>query len=208
MRPRKLLGVGDMPLVGGAVCLDFVNTTGARASHEPRERLRSIRDVRIWARRAGISRSRRTGGGLSAERPEQALERLYAVRETLYRIFRESLEKRRPRADDIRQLDQWSREDRLRRELVFASDGLTLRLIPGSSESDRLVSAVVESAIRLLQSNRIASLKRCAECDWLFLDETKNQSRTWCKNTCGDRVRARRHYRGARRVRHAQATHS
>src|SRR2546430_16800724 len=108
MRPRKLLGVGDMPLVGGALCLDFVNTTGARASPQPRERLRSIRDVRIWARRAGLSRSRRAGGGLSAERPQQALEHLYAARETPYRILPDSLEQQRPRADDIRPLDRWS----------------------------------------------------------------------------------------------------
>jgi len=200
MRPRKLLAVGDMPLVGGEVCLDFVNTTGGRAGQEPRERLCSIRDVRVWARRAGVSGGQRRGGGAREERSQQVLARLHTVRETLYRIFQARIEGRRPRRDDVRRLDRWSREDRLRRELVFAPDGLALRLVPGSSASDRWISAVVDSAMSLLRSPRVALLKRCAECDWLFLDETKNQSRTWCKKTCGDRVRARRHYRATRRV--------
>src|SRR5258705_3867339 len=127
MRPRKLLAVGDMPLVGGELCLDFVNATGARNDQEPRERLCSIRDVRVWARRVGISGGQRRGGGAREELSQQVLARMHTIRETLYRIFQALIEGRRPRRDDLRRLDQWSREDRLRRELVFAPDGLTLQ---------------------------------------------------------------------------------
>jgi predicted RNA-binding Zn ribbon-like protein len=197
MRPRKVLDVHDMPLVGGALCLDFVNTTGGRASDEPRERLRSMADIRVWARRAGLQGSRGSAR-LSAEAQLRAVQRLHAVRETLYRTLRAVAEKRRPRMDDVRQVEQWSREDRLRRELVFTEEAVELRMRAGSTETDRWTSAVIDSAMGLLQSQRLQSLKRCGECDWLFLDETKNQSRTWCKKTCGDRVRARRHYQAMR----------
>jgi predicted RNA-binding Zn ribbon-like protein len=194
MRPRKLLNVRDMPLVGGALCLDFVNTTGARSSGESRERLAAIGDVRVWARRAGIRGGRPDSTGSSPARARQALKRLLALRETLYRIFRALVENRPPRAADIDHLNRWSRADRLGRELVFARNGLELRPLAGSGETDRWISAVIDSALGLLQSKPMACLKRCAECDWLFVDETKNRSRTWCKKTCGDRVRARRHY--------------
>jgi predicted RNA-binding Zn ribbon-like protein len=64
------------------------------------------------------------------------------------------------------------------------------------AELDAMVWPIVSAAVELLMSDRLARLKRCGECDWLFLDESKNGSRTWCKKDCGDRVRARRHYHG------------
>src|SRR5687768_2179580 len=54
MRPRKFLAVEAVQLVGGRVCLDFVNTTGARSSANPRERLKTYRDALTWSRRVGI----------------------------------------------------------------------------------------------------------------------------------------------------------
>jgi len=59
----------------------------------------------------------------------------------------------------------------------------------------------VASAVELLTSERLTRTKRCGECDWLFVDESKNRSRTWCKKLCGDRTRARRHYDRIRRQR-------
>nr|WP_264085191.1 CGNR zinc finger domain-containing protein [Kibdelosporangium phytohabitans] len=36
-------------------------------------------------------------------------------------------------------------------------------------------------------------------CGWLFIDRTRNRSRQWCSSKdCGNRERARRHYRRSR----------
>ena len=46
---------------------------------------------------------------------------------------------------------------------------------------------------------------RVKECDnetcrWLFVDMSKNRSRRWCDmKDCGNRAKARRHYRRTRR---------
>ena len=208
VKAHKFLDVNKIQLVGGAVCLDFVNTTGARASGQPRERLCEYDDVVTWSRRAGIFASLRKSRHSRASAPDaaqsqEALQRVHDVREVLYRVFRPVADKRTPTRKDVRHLDRLSREDRLRRELVIAEHGAELKVSSGTSELDRLISTVVDSAVTLLRSDRLRRLKRCAECDWLFLDETKNQSRMWCKKVCGDRVRARRHYsarRGASRV--------
>ena len=205
---HKFRDVNTIQHVGGAVCLDFVNTTGARASGQPRERLCEYSDVVTWSRRAGIFaslRKRRHGRASApdAVHSQEALRRVHDVREMLYRVFRPVADKLTPTTKDVRHLDRLSREDRLRRELVITEHGAELKLSSGTSELDRLISTVVDSAVTLLRSDRLRCLKRCAECDWLFLDETKNQSRIWCKKLCGDRVRARRHYsarRGARSV--------
>lgn len=35
----------------------------------------------------------------------------------------------------------------------------------------------------------------CADCGWVFADETKNQRRKWClMETCGNRAKSARHY--------------
>lgn len=52
------------------------------------------------------------------------------------------------------------------------------------------------SALRLITPGRSGVLKICPNCEWLFLDRSKNKSRAWCDMAvCGNRVKARLHYR-------------
>ncbi|HXO42658.1 MAG TPA: CGNR zinc finger domain-containing protein, partial [Thermoanaerobaculia bacterium] len=57
------------------------------------------------------------------------------------------------------------------------------------------------SAAELLTSDKWRRVRECAgsDCTWLFLDRSRNRSRRWCAmQTCGNRAKARRHYRRAR----------
>ena len=57
---------------------------------------------------------------------------------------------------------------------------------------------VVWSAVRLLSSPELASVRKCAApgCGWLFVDGTKNGSRRWCSmSVCGNRDKVRRYRR-------------
>jgi len=195
-----------IPLVGGRICLDLVNTTGARSSASPRERLNSYRDLLVWCRRVGLlsARQQRTLAAESAGRAKataSVLARVLNVRETLYRLMRSTAERRPPDAADVASLNRLWQQDRRRRSLVPAGPALAVRLDAEPDALDAMIWPVVESAVDLLTSGAVARLKRCGECDWLFVDDTKNQSRTWCKKECGDRVRARRHYGRVRRQR-------
>lgn len=199
MAKRKLLPVTELPLVGGALCLDLVNTTGARDSDAPRERLLTYADLLVWSRRAGIvsqSHADRLRKRLTKEPREvrATLKRVRELREQLYAVFRPRADGTEPSADAVAQLDRWRRADCNRRQLVSRSGAFELRLQVSGDDLDAMVWPIVSSAVELLTSDRLARLKRCGECDWLFLDESKNGSRTWCKKDCGDRVRARRHY--------------
>lgn len=58
---------------------------------------------------------------------------------------------------------------------------------------DRLADAAVE----LVTGADVERVRRCpveqGGCGWLFLDRTKNRSRTWCRMAdCGSTVKARR----------------
>jgi predicted RNA-binding Zn ribbon-like protein len=68
-----------------------------------------------------------------------------------------------------------------------------------------LEQAAAHSALRLMakcQSGADADrLKICANCGWLFLDQSRNRSRVWCDMTvCGNRAKASRHYYRNREV--------
>ena len=53
------------------------------------------------------------------------------------------------------------------------------------------------SAMRLLGNSDANQIRACPNCDWLFLDKSKNGSRRWCDMAvCGNRAKAEKHYRG------------
>jgi predicted RNA-binding Zn ribbon-like protein len=203
MSRRKPVPVARMDLVGGAACLNFVNTTGARATEAPRERLRSYPDLLVWSRRTALL-SRAAEGRLRRRGERQpsaarrALGRAVRVRETLYAVLRAAAEGREPPGEAMARLSEWWRAERTRQELVPEDGGFVLRPRVRREELDAMLWPIVASAVELLTSGRLARLRRCAECDWLFLDQSKNGSRTWCRKSCGDRVRARRYYRRSR----------
>jgi predicted RNA-binding Zn ribbon-like protein len=203
MNGRAFLDAATVPLVGGELCLDFVNTTGARDSKQPRERLRAWDDVVAWSDRVRLTRvgwPRRRA--LNPRAARAAVQRVRRVRETLYRVLLAVADARRPARRDVAALDRLTRNDRARRTLVVDQHGARLHVTSATTPVEELIFSVVASAVALLLTERARALKRCAECDWLFLDETKNRSRTWCKKACGDRVRARRYYRTQRRDAH------
>ena len=63
---------------------------------------------------------------------------------------------------------------------------------------DRILWPIARSAAELLTSPDVADLRECASdrCSWLFLDRSRTRRRRWCDmKVCGNRAKARRHYR-------------
>jgi len=179
--------------------LDFVNTTGARESAAPRERLTRYRDLITWSQRAGIldassaKRLRRVAARRGADAGD-ALPRVRRLREELYELLSSFVEGRQPTADMVARLAAHWRVARRTQDLVLGQSRLEFRTVTNEIDLDGLVSPIVIAAVDLLTSDRLSLMKRCAECDWLFLDTTKNNTRRWCKSTCGNRARSRERY--------------
>ncbi len=203
VRRPVLADVENLPLVGGRLCLDFVNTTGARDSARPRERLGSYPDLLVWSRRAGVlpGLDEMRLADLARQRPApaaQALERVLELRELLYRVFRALLARESPATADLAVLSQRAAEAAPWRVLDPEGPRLVWRARP-PQELDGMLWPVVSDAAELLVSQTMARLRKCGECDWLFLDGTRNGRRRFCKKTCGDRVKSRRYYARRRR---------
>jgi predicted RNA-binding Zn ribbon-like protein len=64
---------------------------------------------------------------------------------------------------------------------------------------------VTHAAVELLADGRLERLKVCANCRWLFLDQSRNRSRRWCSMAdCGTAVKMER-FVERRRVRRESA---
>ncbi|PLT99390.1 hypothetical protein BMJ34_14370 [Sinorhizobium medicae] len=83
--------------------------------------------------------------------------------------------------------------------LDVATAHSALGLISGPEPGTPLDVATAHSALGLISGPEPGRLKICPNCAWLFLDRSRNRSRTWCDMAvCGNRSKARRHYRRSR----------
>jgi predicted RNA-binding Zn ribbon-like protein len=186
---------------GGALCLDFCNTgQGARGARQE-EWITGFPDLIDWLAAAGAL-SRPQAGGLRAAgaRSPQAARGLWAraieLREAMARVLLAKSEGRAAAREDLGKIEaEYGRTAQFAR-LSSSGDGFAWSLDPAASAFDAALRPLVESAVGLLTSSRLARLRRCGNstCYWLFLDATKNGSRRWCEMaSCGNVMKLRRH---------------
>ncbi len=196
--------IETLRLVGGDPSLDFVNTVTGRLTTEPIDFLSDFDALMSWSMHAGvIDQPERNALIVAAgdERSANAVRRrALALREALYEIFT-------ARAQG--------------EPLATASLGVLNREIATAARAWRLVNEgrstrwqwppdnpglplarIAAAAADLLTDTQAARLRRCSGadhgCAWLFLDTSRAGNRRWCSmEACGNRAKARAHYRRA-----------
>ena len=191
-------------LVGGRLCLDFVNTlNGSRETGETEEKLSSYGDLVAWGRQAGVVTEREARRLLKeAERDTngaaRALARARELRAAIYRIFYAAAHDGRPPArSDLGVLNAALSEALAQQRLVKTNEGFALGFGTEGDRLERVVWPVALSAAEVLTSGEVARTRVCEadDCAWLFMDLSKNRSRRWCDmKYCGNRAKSRRHY--------------
>ncbi|HEX9795854.1 MAG TPA: ABATE domain-containing protein [Anaerolineales bacterium] len=189
----------------GHLALAFANTMNWHASAEPIEELTSYQELLDWSRQAGIL----TGGqaarlqrlaAASDQGAEAARLRAIELREAIYRVFATVHGGRRPEPSDLAILTEAVRASVAYGQLEPREAGFSWRW-KDTENLDRPLWPVARAAVDLLRSDELARVGQCADdrgCGYLFLDTTRNHSRRWCSmDSCGNRAKARRHYRRA-----------
>ena len=189
----------NLPVLGGALCLDFVNTVDPR-NREPREEfIGSYRQLLDWGEFIGILSPRESADALAAGTSNEAAAkdvhaRALALREALYELFAA------PGGGATGALatvtDEW-RIAMAHAQLERTDAGFEWGHL-GEDALDRVLWPVAESAGALLSSPELDRVYEChgEGCGWLFLDTSKGQRRRWCSMAiCGNRAKARRHRR-------------
>ena len=185
---------------GGALCLDFCNSgQGLKGSRE--EWIPTFADLIDWLEAAGALSKSQAGkllaaGAGSPQAAQQLFARAIEFREALARVLLARTESRAAASEDLRVIDaQYARTAPFAR-LASTPEGFAWSLDAAGSALDAALRPIVESAVGLLTSSKLARVRRCGNstCYWLFLDETKNCSRRWCEMaSCGNLMKVRRH---------------
>jgi predicted RNA-binding Zn ribbon-like protein len=195
--------VEDPRLLGGWLCLDFVNSIENRAGHGPEDFLTSYPDLVRWGAHAGLvtdAAAARLIVRAAADEPaaREALQRALALRAALHRLFLAIATRQRPDPADLERLRRAYADAMSGAMLVPANERFAWAWRPDEQRLDQLLWPVARSAVELLTTGDPRRIKVCENpygCGWLFYDASKNGSRRWCSmEGCGSQVKMRRQY--------------
>ncbi len=144
---------------------------------------------------AGTLRARANRNGVDAR---NAFRKSILLREALYRVFSATAAAKPARPDDVERIGDFALEALKHRRLARINGDYRWEWqSSGGDLLDRVLWTIAESAASLLISEDRAAIRECGapDCEWLFLDHSRNGSRRWCDmKSCGNRQKARRHY--------------
>jgi len=197
---------GNLDLIGGWVCLDFVNTLDGHRNGHSHDYLGSYADLVLWARHVelvteGEGRQLIDQARRQPTEASQVFEQALVLRETIYRIFMALASGERPAATDLANLNEALSEALARLQLVPTTAGFAWAWRDEAQDLERLLWPLARSAGELLTSAELNRVRECGgdNCGWLFVDTSRNQSRRWCDmKSCGNRAKAQRHYQRKR----------
>jgi predicted RNA-binding Zn ribbon-like protein len=188
-------------LVGGRLCLDFCNTAEYRDTDHPIEILaHGYPSLVRWSRYVNMITDDQVNAFLALDPSVAPLRAVFndalALRETLYRLFKSTVDHTAPRPADIATFNRTLQHTLTQRALIPQADhnGLMWQWL-NPTAPDFLLYPIILSAEELLTADATAliRLRQCPGCGWLFLDESRNHSRTWCDmRYCGNRAKAKR----------------
>lgn len=198
-----------MKLIGGRLCLDFVNTVGgwtrdsvgnlfavvARA-----DKLAEYLDLLAWGQHTGmLSGNEAQAFAHEARQREReaaaTLKRAVALRAAIYGISVAIINRMEARSSDL---------DVVNRELSIAHGHVRLHegrenfvweWMDSKNSLDQLLWRIADSTAEMLTTDDLGRLRECPgdKCGWLFLDTSKNSRRQWCDmQTCGNLAKVRR----------------
>jgi predicted RNA-binding Zn ribbon-like protein len=202
MDPQRM-ALEDLRLLGGALCLDFVNSIENRAGHAPEDFLTSYPDLVRWGQHAGLIADTTTErlialGAADEPAGREALRQALGLRAALHRLFLAIATRRDPDSADLDHLRRAYADAISSATLVREGERFAWDWRPDERRLDQLLWPMARSAVELLTTGDPRRIKVCENpygCGWLFYDGSKNGSRRWCSmEGCGSQVKMRRQY--------------
>lgn len=196
-------------LVGGNLCIDFINSVGGRMTpneEKPdeyeilKDKFENYGDLVEWAKAAGVinkflANNLKIFFSQNQKEGDKIFERAIRARESYYRIFKSLIYGFAPRREDIDLLNSECAQAREEQKLFFQEEKFSWNFEPKVLHPESIIWHVSLAAAKLLTSNQLDRVKECPgeNCGWLFLDTSRNGSRQWCDmKDCGNLAKVRR----------------
>ncbi|MEU0547650.1 CGNR zinc finger domain-containing protein [Micromonospora sp. NPDC005979] len=204
------LNVSELPLVGGHPALDLVNTLERGGNSPPHDFLSDSPALLSWSVRVGMISDAEADQVARAwyDEPAAAHAGLTAVRDIREGLHLVLLAVNTDADDDtlaagdtvaagaalVGLHERWSGAA-ARARLVLGSS--QVRLAYGTVPAMLVPDRTAEAAFDIMLTADLTRVRRCpvpeGGCGWLFLDQSRNGSRRWCRMAdCGNVVKARR----------------
>jgi predicted RNA-binding Zn ribbon-like protein len=204
----KKRDAGSLKLLGGRLCLDFVNTLDWRGTDSPQEFLNNFGDFVSWCRHAGICSQQETRklnkmAEQSNADAKRVLNQTLKLRETIYRLFAAGIANRKPLNEDLVIFNKNLSRSMKDTQIIPTADGYAWDITGNQTKLDWVLNPIIRSAAEILVSDERNKVKACADsaCGWLFIDVSRNHSRRWCDmQDCGNRAKASRFYQKKARL--------
>ena len=208
MKAIQAAAAVEMKLVGGRLCLDFLNTVDGRKSDSPRsvdtvlgDKLKDYSDLVQWSRHSGIVTATEAERLIQASKrnaraAKDVFERAIALREALYRVLKAIMTSRRPQSIDLETVNEELLRARSHEKLIHEANGFIWEWVGSEAALDRMLWSIAQSAAELLTTGDLSRLRECVgeECGWVFEDTSRNRSRQWCDmQNCGNLAKVRRY---------------
>lgn len=187
-------------LSGGSVSLNFINTLWRRRAPDRTELLDSYDALLAFAEQAGLisDRDYLDLQGLAQAEPELSdatLTEARTLRETLYRIFSAIAQGDHVAEADLQTIESWAARACSSGSLVSSAGRYDWEFV-SSDDLRRPLWPIALKSVELLRSSELGRVRECAakDCGWMFIDQSRNQSRRWCDMaSCGNRAKAARY---------------
>jgi len=189
-------------LIGGNVCLDFINTLDDRPSDKPKELLTDYYELARFGEDAGILTPEQQdflceNVHLMPGEAAGALRRAIHLREAMYAVFSALMKGQTVPPVEMDTLNAYIQDAALHSRLVESAGRCQWRFDNMGSAFDAMLWPIARAAADLLASSDVALVRACSSetCQWYFLDTSKNHHRRWCSmKQCGNRAKVRKFY--------------
>ncbi len=189
-------------LIGGNVCLDFINTLDNRPSGQPKELLKNFYELARFGEDTGILTPAQLdyfyeNAHLEPDEAGDAVRRAIHLREAMHVVFSALMKRQTVPQMAMDTLNAYIRDAAQHSQLVQGEGRCEWRFHDMTSRYSAMLWPITRTAADLLASSDLARLRACSSptCQWLFLDTSKNHLRRWCDmKACGNRAKVRKFY--------------
>ena|ERR1700722_13664101 len=186
-------------LVAAHPALDFINTLDWRFRESgPEELLQTYSDLVRFAEQSNLltpSRSQQLLRASTTRKASKIFQESKELREALAETVYSMVNGRTVAATPLKTLERQFHSARLHQALQRKDSHLEWSFAGAEDALELPLWLLALSASSLLTSDTMSGVRVCDnhECQWLFLDTSKNHTKRWCDmKVCGNRMKARR----------------
>ncbi len=185
----------EVELGSETLCLDFANTISDDSAH-----VGDYSELVSWCQNQGALTKRKAArlqddAHLQPALAERIFRRAIGLRGAIHGVFSTVATGGPPNERNLRTLNREVTEALKHLRIVQTTNNFHWQWDDSKAALEFPLWLVARSVANLLTSQQQSRVQQCGseDCDWLFLDRSKNRSRRWCDMAeCGNREKARR----------------